>query len=150
MANAGIQEGCLIVPECPMWLSRRAVSANVALGCSAFARSCRSCSIITTNIDGEHPMELHEVRYFLAVANTLTGCCEHAELYECGGNVQRHPTSADEGCVEARARARRCASLPERQLTHPTELGKAVLPMLERALASTEAVQPRAREFQKN
>lgn len=37
----------------------------------------------------------------------------------------------------------------ERQLTHLTELGKAVLPMLERALASTEAVQRRAREFQK-
>ncbi|MDL2404056.1 LysR family transcriptional regulator, partial [Rhizobium mayense] len=37
----------------------------------------------------------------------------------------------------------------ERQLTHLTDLGKAVLPMLERALASTEAVRRRAREFQK-
>jgi DNA-binding transcriptional LysR family regulator len=36
----------------------------------------------------------------------------------------------------------------ERQLTHLTDLGKAVLPMLERALASTEAVRRRAREFQ--
>src|SRR3546814_18706054 len=36
----------------------------------------------------------------------------------------------------------------ERQLTHLTDLGKAVLPMLERTIASTEAVRRRARELQ--
>lgn len=35
----------------------------------------------------------------------------------------------------------------EHQLTHLTDLGKTILPMLERALASTEAVRRRAREF---
>src|SRR5262249_6753028 len=37
----------------------------------------------------------------------------------------------------------------ERELTHLTDLGKEVLPMLNRTLASAEAVRRRAREFQR-
>jgi DNA-binding transcriptional LysR family regulator len=87
-------------------------------------------------------MELHQVRYFLAVASTLnfTRAAEQCNVtqpaltkgvqkleYELGGQLIYR----------------------ERQLTQLTDLGKEVLPMLERTLASAEAVRRRAQEFQR-
>src|SRR3984957_14047166 len=90
----------------------------------------------------EERMELHQIRYFLAVANT------------------RNFTRAAEQCnVTQPALTKRVQRLEqelggqlifrERQLTHLTDLGKEVLPMLERTLASAEAVRRRAQEFQR-
>lgn len=86
-------------------------------------------------------MELHQVRYFLAVASTLN-FTRAAEL--C--NVTQ--PALTKGVQKLEHELGGQLIFRERQLTHLTELGKAVLPMLERALASTEAVHRRAREFQ--
>ncbi|TBC01359.1 LysR family transcriptional regulator [Rhizobium ruizarguesonis] len=86
-------------------------------------------------------MELHQVRYFLALANTLnfTRAAEMCSVTQPAltKGVQRLEQELGGQLIYR-----------ERQLTHLTDLGKAVLPMLERALASTEAVRRRAREFQ--
>lgn len=87
-------------------------------------------------------MELHQVRYFLAVANTLN-FTRAAEM--C--NVTQ--PALTKGVQKLEHELGGALLYRERQLTQLTELGKAVLPMLERALASTEAVQGRAKEFQK-
>jgi DNA-binding transcriptional LysR family regulator len=86
-------------------------------------------------------MELHQVRYFLAVANTLN-FTRAAEI--C--NVTQ--PALTKGVQKLERELGGQLIFRERQLTHLTDLGKAVLPMLERALASTEAVRRRAREFQ--
>ena len=86
-------------------------------------------------------MELHQVRYFLAVAGTLN-FTRAAEM--C--NVTQ--PALTKGVQKLEQELGGQLIYRERQLTHLTDLGKAVLPMLERALASTEAVRRRARQFQ--
>jgi DNA-binding transcriptional LysR family regulator len=86
-------------------------------------------------------MEFHQVRYFLAVASTLN-FTRAAEM--C--NVTQ--PALTKGVQKLEDELGGQLIYRERQLTHLTDLGKAVLPMLERALASTEAVRRRAREFQ--
>ncbi|RXH24147.1 LysR family transcriptional regulator [Bradyrhizobium nanningense] len=85
-------------------------------------------------------MELHQVRYFLAVANTLN-FTRAAEM--C--NVTQ--PALTKGVQKLEQELGGQLIYRERQLTHLTDLGKAVFPMLERALASTEGVRRRAREF---
>ena len=87
-------------------------------------------------------MELHQVRYFLAVASTLN-FTRAAEM--C--NVTQ--PALTKGVQKLEQELGGQLIYRERQLTHLTDLGKAVLPMLERALASTEAVRRRARQFQR-
>jgi DNA-binding transcriptional LysR family regulator len=86
-------------------------------------------------------MELHQVRYYLAVASTLNftraaKMCSVTQPALTKG-IQKLERELGGQLIHR-----------ERQLTHLTDLGKAVLPLLERALASTEAVRRRAREFQ--
>src|SRR5262249_5450485 len=126
--------------------SRASTSGNVALGYSASARRVmlhchHTCSVVTGIVDGEHPMELRQVRYFLTVASTLN-FTRAAEM--C--NVTQ--PALTKGVQKLEQELGGQLIYRERQLTHLTDLGKAVLPMLERALASTEAVRRRAREFQ--
>jgi len=98
-------------------------------------------SVVAGLVDGEHPMELHQVRYFLAVASTLN-FTRAAEI--C--NVTQ--PALTKGVQKLEQELGGQLIYRERQLTHLTDLGKTVLPMLERALASTEAVRRRARQFQ--
>lgn len=91
--------------------------------------------------NGEYLMELHQVRYFLALASTLN-FTRAAEM--C--NVTQ--PALTKGVQKLEQELGGQLIYRERQLTHLTDLGKAVLPMLERAIASTEAVRRRAREFQ--
>jgi DNA-binding transcriptional LysR family regulator len=86
-------------------------------------------------------MELHQVRYFLAVASTLN-FTRAAEM--C--NVTQ--PALTKGVQKLEQELGGQLIYRERQLTHLTDLGKAVRPMLERALASTESVRNLAREFQ--
>ncbi len=86
-------------------------------------------------------MELHQVRYFLAVASTLN----FTRAAEMCNVTQPALTKGVQKLEQELGGELICR---ERQLTHLTDLGKAVLPMLERALASTEAVRHRARQFQ--
>ena len=86
-------------------------------------------------------MELHLVRYFLAVASALN-FTRAAEM--C--NVTQ--PALTKGVQKLEQELGGQLIYRDRQLTHLTDLGKALLPMLERALASTEAVRRRAREFQ--
>jgi DNA-binding transcriptional LysR family regulator len=85
-------------------------------------------------------MELHQVRYFLAVASTLN-FTRAAEV--C--NVTQ--PALTKGVQKLEQELGGQLIYRERQLTHLTDLGKAVRPMLERALASTESVRHLAREF---
>lgn len=87
-------------------------------------------------------MELHQVRYFLAVASTLnfTRAAEMCNITQ---------PALTKGVQKLEQELGGQLIYRERQLTHLTDLGKAVLPMLERALASTESVLRRAREFQR-
>jgi DNA-binding transcriptional LysR family regulator len=87
-------------------------------------------------------MELHQVRYFLAVASTLN-FTRAAEM--C--NVTQ--PALTKGVQKLELELGGPLIFRERQLTHLTDLGKAMLPMLERTLASTEAVRRRARQFQR-
>jgi DNA-binding transcriptional LysR family regulator len=92
--------------------------------------------------DGEYVMELHQVRYFLALASTLnfTRAAEQCNVTQPAltKGVQRLEQELGGQLIYR-----------ERQLTQLTDLGKEVLPMLERTLASAEAVCRRAREFQR-
>src|SRR6266567_1240479 len=87
-------------------------------------------------------MELHQVRYFLAVASTLN-FPRAAE--QC--NVTQ--PALTKGVQKLEQRLGGQLIYRERQLTQLTDLGKEVLPMLERTLASAEAVRRRAQEFQR-
>lgn len=126
---------------------RASTDDNVAFGyrASAFCvmRPCyRTGSVGMDIVDGENLMELHQVRYFLAVASTLN-FTRAAEM--C--NVTQ--PALTKGVQKLEQELGGQLIYRERQLTHLTDLGKAVLPMLERALASTEAVRRRARQFQR-
>jgi DNA-binding transcriptional LysR family regulator len=87
-------------------------------------------------------MELHQIRYFLAVANTrnFTRAAEQCNVTQPAltKGVQRLEQELGGQLI-----------FRERQLTQLTDLGKEVLPMLERTLASAEAVRHKAREFQR-
>jgi DNA-binding transcriptional LysR family regulator len=85
-------------------------------------------------------MELHQIRYFLALASTLN-FTRAAEM--C--NVTQ--PALTKGVQKLEQELGGQLIYRERQLTQLTDLGKVVLPMLERTLDSTEAVRRRAREF---
>ncbi|MGX0964599.1 DNA-binding transcriptional LysR family regulator [Bradyrhizobium japonicum] len=87
-------------------------------------------------------MELHQVRYFLAVASTLN-FTRAAE--QC--NVTQPALTKAVQKLEQELGGQ--LIYRERQLTQLTDLGKEVLPMLERTLASAESVRRRAQEFQR-
>ncbi|MBY0250390.1 MAG: LysR family transcriptional regulator, partial [Methylobacterium organophilum] len=86
-------------------------------------------------------MELHQVRYFLALASTLN-FTRAAEL--C--NVTQPALTKSVQKLEQELGGE--LIYRERNLTGLTDLGKEVLPMLERTLASADAVRRRAQEFQ--
>jgi DNA-binding transcriptional LysR family regulator len=87
-------------------------------------------------------MELHQVRYFLAVASTLnfTRAAEQCNVTQ---------PALTKGVQKLEQRLGGQLIYRERQLTQLTDLGKEVLPMLERTLASAEAVRRTAKEFQR-
>ncbi|AYG62189.1 LysR family transcriptional regulator [Rhizobium jaguaris] len=85
-------------------------------------------------------MELQQVRYFLAVATTLnfTRAAEQCNVTQ---------PSLTKGVQRLEQELGGQLIFRERQLTQLTDLGKEVLPMLERTLASAQAVRRRAQEF---
>ena len=87
-------------------------------------------------------MELHQVRYFLAVASTLnfTRAAEQCNVTQ---------PALTKGVQKLEQELGGQLIYRERQLTQLTDLGKEVLPMLEHTLASAETVRRRAREFQR-
>src|SRR6185437_4924103 len=87
-------------------------------------------------------MELHQVRYFLALAGTLnfTRAAEQCNVTQ---------PALTKGVQKLEQELGGPLVYRERQLTQLTDLGKEVLPILERTLASTEAARHRAREFQR-
>jgi DNA-binding transcriptional LysR family regulator len=87
-------------------------------------------------------MELHQVRYFLAVVSTLnfTRAAEQCNVTQ---------PALTKGVQKLEQELGGELIYRERQLTQLTDLGKEVVPMLARTLASAEAVRRRAREFQR-
>jgi DNA-binding transcriptional LysR family regulator len=87
-------------------------------------------------------MELQQVRYFLAVASTLnfTRAAEQCNVTQ---------PALTKGVQKLERELGGQLIYRERLLTQLTDLGKEVLPMLERTLASAEAVRRRAQEFQR-
>lgn len=87
-------------------------------------------------------MELHQVRYFLALASTLnfTRAAEQCNVTQ---------PALTKGVQKLEQELGGQLIYRERQLTQLTDLGKEVLPMLERTLASAEAVRRRAQEFRR-
>ena len=87
-------------------------------------------------------MEFHQVRYFLALASTLnfTRAAEQCNVTQPAltKGVQKLEQELGGQLVHR-----------ERELTQLTDLGKEVLPMLERTLACAAAVRRRAQEFQR-
>ena len=87
-------------------------------------------------------MELHQVRYFLALASALnfTRAAEQCNVTQ---------PALTKGVQKLEQELGGPLIYRERQLTQLTDLGKEVLPMLERTLASAEAARRRAREFRR-
>ncbi|RAZ89007.1 LysR family transcriptional regulator [Mesorhizobium hawassense] len=87
-------------------------------------------------------MELHQVRYFLALASTLnfTRAAEQCNVTQ---------PALTKGVQKLEQELGGQLIYRERQLTQLTDLGKEVLPMLEGTLASAQAVRHRAQEFQR-
>jgi DNA-binding transcriptional LysR family regulator len=87
-------------------------------------------------------MELHQVRYFLTVANTLnfTRAAEQCNVTQ---------PALTKGLQKLEHELGGLLIHRERQLTQLTDLGKAVLPVLEATLSSADAARHRAREFHK-
>ncbi len=87
-------------------------------------------------------MELHQARYFVALAKSLnfTRAAEQCRVTQPALTkaVQKLEKELDGPLIYR-----------ERELTQLTDLGKLVLPMIERTLAAAEAVRVRAREFQR-
>jgi DNA-binding transcriptional LysR family regulator len=77
-------------------------------------------------------MELHQVRYFLTVANTLnfTRAAEQCNVTQ---------PALTKGLQKLEHELGGLLIHRERQLTQLTELGKAVLPVLEATLSSADA-----------
>ena len=86
-------------------------------------------------------MELHQVRYFLALARTLnfTRAAEQCRVTQ---------PALTKGIRKLEHELGGELFFRERQLTQLTDLGKELLPMLERTSVSAETVHRRAREFQ--
>src|SRR5262249_5889704 len=120
---------------------RNGSSASCAGCLREMASSRRRAQHRQGQLNGERPMELHQVRYFLAVASTLN-FTRAAE--QC--NVTQPALTKAVQKLEQELGGQ--LIYRERQLTQLTDLGKEVLPMLERTLASTEALLRRAQEFQ--
>ena len=87
-------------------------------------------------------MELHQVRYFLAVASTLnfTRAAEQCNVTQ---------PALTKGVQKLEEELGGQLIFRERQFTQLTDLGKEVLPMLERTLTSADAVRQRAQEFRR-
>ena len=87
-------------------------------------------------------MELHQVRYFLAVASTLnfTRAAEQCNVTQ---------PALTKGVQKLEQELGGQLIYRERQLTQLTDLGKEVLPMLEHTFTSAAAVRRRAQEFQR-
>src|SRR3954469_13569559 len=87
-------------------------------------------------------MELHQVRYFLALASTLnfTRAAEQCNVTQ---------PALTKGVQKLEQELGGELIYRERQLTQLTDLGKEVLPMLEHTLTSAAAVRRRAQEFQR-
>jgi len=87
-------------------------------------------------------MELHQVRYFLAVASTLnfTRAAEQCNVTQ---------PALTKGVQKLEQELGGQLIYRERELTQLTDLGKEVLPMLARTLASVETARRRAKEFQR-
>jgi len=87
-------------------------------------------------------MELHQIRYFLALARSLnfTRAAEQCNVTQPALTKAVQKLEQELGGVLIHR---------ERQLTQLTDLGKLVLPMLERAYAAAEAVRASAEEFQR-
>lgn len=87
-------------------------------------------------------MELHQIRYFLALARSLnfTRAAEMCNVTQPALTkaVQKLELELGGGLIHR-----------ERQLTQLTDLGKLVLPMLERAYVAAESVRTLAVEFQR-
>jgi Bacterial regulatory helix-turn-helix protein, lysR family len=78
----------------------------------------KSSLVVTRIVDGEYPMEFHQVRYFLAVASTLN-FTRAAEM--C--NVTQ--PALTKGVQKLEDELGGQLIYRERQLTHLTDLGKA-------------------------
>src|SRR5215813_10812740 len=87
-------------------------------------------------------MELHQVRYFVAVSRLLnfTRAAEQCNVTQPALTKAVQKLEQELGGVLIHR---------ERQLTQLTDLGKLVLPMLERAYAEAESVRTSAEEFQR-
>jgi DNA-binding transcriptional LysR family regulator len=87
-------------------------------------------------------MELHQVRYFLALARSLnfTRAAEQCNV------TQPALTKAVQRLEQELGGA---LIYRERELTQLTDLGKLILPMVERTLSAADAVRLHAREFQR-
>src|ERR1700748_1408054 len=87
-------------------------------------------------------MELHQIRYFLALARSLnfTRAAEQCNVTQPALTKAVQKLEMELGGVLIHR---------ERQLTQLTDLGKLVLPSLERAYAAAESVRTSADEFQR-
>ncbi len=85
-------------------------------------------------------MELHEIRYFLAVG-------ENAQLHEGRGRLPRHPTRLDAGDPQARGRTRRDAGVRERGNIHLTDLGRLLEPSLRAMMVQAGEAKRTAESF---
>jgi DNA-binding transcriptional LysR family regulator len=87
-------------------------------------------------------MELHQIRYFLALARSLnfTRAAEQCNVTQPALTKAIQKLELELGGVLIHR---------ERQLTQLTDLGKLVLPMLERAYTAAESVRTSAEEFQR-
>jgi DNA-binding transcriptional LysR family regulator len=88
-------------------------------------------------------MELHQIRYFLALARSLnfTRAAEQCNVTQPALTKAIQKLELELGGVLIHR---------ERQLTQLTDLGKLVLPMLERTYAAAESVRASAGEFQRH
>lgn len=87
-------------------------------------------------------MELHQIRYFLALARSLnfTRAAEQCNVTQPALTKAVQKLEQELGGVLIHR---------ERQLTQLTDLGKLVLPMLQRTYAAAESVRTSAEEFQR-
>src|ERR1700749_3409051 len=87
-------------------------------------------------------MELHQIRYFLDLASSLnfTRAAEQCNVTQPALTKAVQKLEQELGGVLIHS---------ERQLTQLTDLGKLVLPMLERAYAAAASVRASAEEFQR-
>jgi DNA-binding transcriptional LysR family regulator len=87
-------------------------------------------------------MELHQIRYFLALARSLnfTRAAEQCNVTQPALTKAVQKLEHELGGVLIHR---------ERQLTQLTDLGKLVLPMLERTYAAAESVRASAKEFRR-